>query len=90
MHKFNFLVLKPRLEAEESMMRRRVMEEAAEWVRVNCDDRGNQSKSNVTARMWIGMKRLNERIDSGSVIVVPTDKSGKFALMPMDVYQKMV
>ena len=44
------------------MRRGRVMEGAKEWVKLNCDDRGNQVRSNVGARFTIGLKR-----------VVPTD-----------------
>ena len=80
---------KPRIEAEETMRRRRVMEGASEWVKLNCDDKGNQKRSNVGARFRLGVKRLRERTESGECIVVPTDKSGKFAIMPLKVYEEM-
>ena len=71
------------------MRRRRVMEEAKEWIDLKCDDRGNQKKTNITPRMRVGLKKLKERTEAGEVIVVPTDKSGKFAVMPLDVYKEM-
>lgn len=80
---------KPRLEVEESMRRRRVMEETEEWIKLNCDDKGNQSRTNIDPKMKLGIKNLKERVDKGEVIVVPTDKSGKFSIMPMDVYKSM-
>ena len=65
------------------------MEEANIWIEENCDDRGNQLRSNVVARFRIGLKRLKERTENGECIVVPTDKSGKFAIMPLKVYEEM-
>ena len=39
---------KPRIEAEESIRRRRVMEETRDWIRTKCDDKGNQLKTNMS------------------------------------------
>ena len=65
------------------------MEEIQRWIEENYDDRGNKTTSNVSVKQRIGMKKLKERIENGSAIVVPTDKSGKFAIMPLCVYEEM-
>ena len=71
------------------MRKKRVMEETEEWIKKNCDDKGNQAKTNVSPAMRLGIKRVKERVEKGEVVVVPTDKSGKFAIMPLDVYEEM-
>ena len=39
--------------------------------------------------MKVGIKRRKERGKRGEVMEVPTDKSGKFAIMPLSVYEEM-
>ena len=66
-----------------------LMEETEEWIRLICDDKGNQKRGNMSPAMRLGIKRVRERVEKGEVVVVPTDKSGKFAIMPLEVYEEM-
>ena len=35
-----------------------------------------------------GLKTLKKRVADGSIVVLPTDKSGRFAVMSMETYVK--
>jgi hypothetical protein len=56
-----------------------------EWVKANCNCKGEQ-KSNLTKEEQAGLKSLQKRLADGSIVVLPTDKSGRFALMSMPTY----
>ena len=53
-----------------------------------CDQKGNQS-SNLTKSEARGLKKLKKRIELGEIVVMMTDKSGKFALVKMESYIRM-
>ena len=55
----------------------------------NCDSKGNQLRSNSSSATRAAIKKLKARIDSGNLVVVPTDKSGKFAAMSLQTYIDM-
>ena len=66
----------------------------AEWnrefdkfVSENCNKDGKQTM-NLDKDEIEGMKSLQKRIKDGEIVVCPTDKSGRFAVMTMESYLK--
>ena len=57
------------------------------WVKENCNCMGEQ-KSNLSKEEQMGLKSLKKRVADGNLVVLPTDKSGRFAIMSMDTYIK--
>ena len=64
----------------------------SEWSRVrtmfkdaNTNDKGEQ-KTNLTASQKRGLLSLLRRIKSGEIVVIETDKSGRFAVMTIEDY----
>ena len=80
---------KAKTESEEMLRRNKIMNETEDWMKTNCDVRGNQLKTNISSKMKKGIKALKERTAKGEVVVCHTDKSGKFAIMPLETYTKM-
>ena len=53
--------------------------------------RGNKNVKqylNLSFKERIGLKTLNDRIDSGEIMITPTDKSGRFAVLTKEQYIK--
>jgi hypothetical protein len=48
-----------------------------------CGEGGEQLKSNLTSSEKRGLKSLRRRVKEGTLVVMQTDKSGKFAIMDM-------
>ena len=72
------------------MLRRsKILNETEDWMKTNCDVRGNQLKTNISSKMKKGIKALKDRTAKGEIVVCHTDKSGKFAVMPLETYTKM-
>ena len=51
------------------------------------DEEGVQD-SNLTPKETRGLKKLRKRVQDGQLVVVKTDKSGKFCLMSMEEYRR--
>ena len=66
-------------------MRIELLTEYRRWVKENCDCKGRQ-KANLSKRKSEGLKSLQKRIKDGDLVVLPTDKSGRFAIMSMETY----
>ena len=65
-----------------------------EWLKVFddfmsefTDEKGIQ-ESNLTIQEARGLKKLQKRVKEGSLVVVKTDKSGRFAIMSMVEYER--
>ena len=67
------------------MIRMELLHHAKEWMKENC--KGEQP-SNLSKDRLVGLKRLRERKKNGELVILPTDKSGRFAVMSMDTYIK--
>ena len=50
--------------------------------------KGGKQKSNLTAAEARGLKSLMTRVEDGEIVVLPTDKTGKFAVMKREEYEK--
>ena len=50
-----------------------------------CDEDGNQ-ELNLTPAQRRGLKKLRKRVTKGELICVTTDKSGRLAVMPLELY----
>ena len=51
------------------------------------DEKGVQ-ESNLTPAEARGLKKLKKRVRDGQLVVVRTDKSGKFCLMSLEEYRR--
>ena len=89
-YKANSRVILPRaLPAEEEskleVLRLELLEEQERWVKENCDCKGSQ-EGNLSKEEREGLKSLQKRVKEGEIVILPTDKSGKFAIMSMPTY----
>ena len=74
-------------EAGLEMRRSKYLETFRQYAKENCDEKGRQ-KSNLTISEMRGLKKLKKRISEGEIIICQTDKSGRLAVMPMDMYHE--
>ena len=57
------------------------------YVQEKCDDKMRQ-KPNLSVNVRKGIAKLKKRISEGELIVLLTDKSGRLACMPFDMYHE--
>ena len=58
-----------------------------QFMAEKCGKNGRQ-KSNLTKSQVKGMISLKTRIKNGEIVVVPTDKTGKFSVMSRASYEQ--
>ena len=58
-----------------------------EYMKDNCRASGEQ-ESNLSEAQQLGLKSLLKRLKSGEIVVMQTDKSGKFALVTPEIYKQ--
>ena len=63
------------------------MKVSDEFMKEFTDERGVQ-ESDLTAQETRGLKKLQKRVKEGSLVVVKTDKSGRFAIISMVEYER--
>ena len=73
-------------EAKLETLRTEVRAEFKNFMDEKCK-KGGQQRSNLTKNQQAGLKSLTERVKNGEIIVVPTDKSGRFAIMSRRAYE---
>ena len=54
----------------------------------DCNEKGKQ-KANLSKSEMSGLAKLRKRVDNGTIVVMETDKSGKFAVASIDAYVEM-
>ena len=69
------------------MLRVELQNEHEEWVKTHCDCKSKQIL-NLTKEEIEGLKSIRLRLVNGELVVLPTDKSGRFALMTLETYIK--
>ena len=69
------------------VLRTELLHHHREWVKQNCNCK-NEQKMNLSKEEQSGLKSLKKRVAEGSLVVLPTDKSGRLAVMTMDTYIK--
>ena len=79
----------PQLEAREFTRKQVTTKVANSWIKENCNDNGQKNNSNTTKEERAAIKSLKERVAAGSLVIMPTDKSGKFSVMSMNTYEDM-
>ena len=72
-------------EANLEMLRAELKGCFQNYVRKNCNEKGEQ-ESNLTRGEHKGLKTLKKRFQEGDIIVLPTDKSGRFGVMSLENY----
>ena len=73
-------------EAKLEVLRLEAMQVFRDYLREKCDKRGGQD-SNLTKTEANGLKKLKKRTEEGSIVVLPTDKTGNFAIMDRTSYE---
>ena len=58
-----------------------------QYMREKCDDEGRQ-ESNISKEELRGLKTLKKRVKNEEIVVLPTDKSGRFGVMSMENYMR--
>ena len=56
------------------------------YMKENCKEKGKQA-SNLTGKQWRGFISLKKIIENGELLVVPTDKTGKFSIFDRELYE---
>ena len=74
-------------ESKMEMLKMECMGVFREYVSKNCDKRGAQ-KSNLSPNEARGLKKLRKRVENGEIVILPTDKTEKFAVMGRETYEK--
>ena len=74
-------------EANLEMLRAELKGCFKKYLRENCNDKGEQ-ESNLLKGEQQGLKTLKKKVKEGGIIVLPTDKSGRFAVMSLENYVK--
>ena len=83
----NSRVIFPRAQAGEKennlvVMRTELLHQHREWVKENCNCRGEQTM-NMSSKEQEGLKRIKKKVADGKIVILPTDKSGRFGVMSM-------
>ena len=91
-YKHNSRVIFPKAQASEKennleVMRAELLHHHREWVKANCNCRGEQ-KPNLSTKEQAGLRSIKKRIAEGTLVILPTDKSGRFGVMSMETYIK--
>ena len=73
-------------EAALEMLRMELTEVFKKYCGEKCMKGGVQT-SNLSKSEMNGMKSLQKRVSKGEILVVPTDKSGRFAVMSVPTYE---
>ena len=72
-------------EANLEMLRAEMKGCFRDFVREHCNEKGEQ-ENNLTRGETQGLKNLKKRVKEGNIVILPTDKSGRFGIMSMDNY----
>ena len=80
--------LPPAEEASIEMRRNIYKKLFDDFKEKNCRKNGDQ-KPNLTKTAQEGVDSLNKRINEGQIVVLNTDKSGKFAIVTVEKYLEM-
>ena len=75
----------PEYEAGLDIRRQKWMDTVEKFIAANCDDKGRQV-DNLTESQRRGIRKLQKRITAGELLVCPTDKSGRLAVLPLEMY----
>jgi hypothetical protein len=67
------------------VMRTELLHQHREWVKENCNCRGEQTM-NMSSKEQEGLKRIKKKVADGKIVILPTDKSGRFGVMSMATY----
>ena len=91
-YKHNSRVIFPKAQAGDKennleVMRAELLHHHREWVKTNCNCRGEQ-KPNLNSKEQAGLKNIKKRVADGDLVILPTDKSGRFGVMSMATYIK--
>merc|ERR1712155_420363 len=76
----------PEYETGLGLRRQQWLEAMKEYMSLYCDSKGRQ-EDNLTPAQRRGIEKLQKRIQTGEIVVCCTDKSGKLAVMPMELYE---
>ena len=68
------------------MVRMELMGVYKSYYKKNCNEWGTQ-KSNLNEAERRGLKSLRKRVKENEIVIIPTDKSGRFAVMSLATYE---
>ena len=74
-------------ESNFEVMRSELLHHHREWVKKNCNCRGEQPP-NLSSQEQAGLKSLRKSIAKGTLVIMATNKSGRYAVMNMNTYIK--
>ena len=73
--------LNPMVESGLSIRKQQFTDTFADFMKSQCDDKGRQMKTSLTAEQRKGLTEIKKKIKEGEVILLETDKTGKFAVV---------
>ena len=74
------------VESKLCMLREGSMGVIKNFINEKCG-KGGKQKSNLTSAEARGLKSLMTRVEEGEIVVLPTDKTGKFSVMRREDYE---
>ena len=80
--------LNPILEASLSVRKQELMDSFTAFRKDNCDSKGRQTNS-LTRDQANGLKSLKKRSGDGELVVLETDKTGKFCSVSTEKFLEM-
>ena len=75
-------------ESRLEVMRMELMEVYRNYVKDHCKDDKGVQESNLSGTQKRGLQKVKRRANDGEIIIVPTDKSGRFAVMTINTKVK--
>ena len=75
------------MEARLEVLRVEAMEVYKRFMKERCMKYGKQ-KSNLTRGQERAMKGLKKRVEEGEIVILPTDKTGKFSVFSRECYEE--
>ena len=73
------------VESKLELVRTELLAAFKSYSQQNCKKKGQQT-SNLTSNQLKGLKSLKTRIKNGELVVIPTDKTGKLAVLTRETY----
>ena len=60
-----------------------------DFTESQCKDSGDQKSTNLTQSQFRGLQSIKKRVKEGSIIIMPTDKTGGLAAASRGAYKEM-
>ena len=81
--------LNPMLESGLSIRKQEHLNTFSDYVNNNCDEMGRQVKTSLSKHQRKGLQEIRRRTKEGEVVILESDKTGKFSVVTSENYLEM-